>query len=84
MTDPSSLIGRARAAVQEVARERAKRGTQIPAEQVERSAVLLANLWSAAAPLVTPGGWGWTNHLPRAALDSVIGESRPPRGGSKR
>jgi hypothetical protein len=77
----NGLQKQARAAVQKVA---AKRGG-IPAELVEEAAVLLADLWAAAMRRgFTPGGRGERGRLAGAALDTVIAEHRPKRGGSKR
>jgi hypothetical protein len=73
----------ARAAIQRVVDERIARHATIPPEEVRAAAaMLLAGLWEVAAEHgVTADQWGWTNHLPRAALDtmSAAAKHRPAR-----
>jgi hypothetical protein len=73
VTDPTS----ARQLLGELAEERRGRGQHISPEQVGRAAALLVDLWAAAAMHgVGPDHWGYTAHLPRAALDTI---NAPPR-----
>jgi hypothetical protein len=70
----------ARAAVQQLADERAARGAHLPPEHVEAAAALLADLWAVAARHgITPDQWGWRSHLPRAALDTIGARERHGR-----
>lgn len=75
------LKRQALAAVQQLV---AKRGG-VPTEYVQEAAEFLTELWAVAVRHgITPGRFGGRDHLARAALDTVIAEHRPQRGGHKR
>jgi hypothetical protein len=81
----SELLEQARAAIKYLAADRARRGVVVPDEQIEAAASLLADLWPVAARHgITSDQWGWSGHLPRAALDAIGAARKAQRGGGAR
>lgn len=67
-----SDLATARALLDSLAAQRRTRGQPIPADQLDRATALLVELWTTAARHgITPNHWGYTLHLPRAALDTI-------------
>jgi hypothetical protein len=76
-----SDLAAARVLLDTLAAQRRTHGQPVTADQLDRAAALLVDLWTAAARHgITPDHWGYTLHLPRAALDTISA----PRPKAKR
>ncbi len=66
------------AAIRRLVEERAARNNRVPPEDVQTAAAaLLVSLWDAAEKHgVSPESWGWHNHLPQAALNTIHASHR--------
>jgi hypothetical protein len=72
-----SDLATARAVLNPLTAQRRTRGQPVPPDQLDRAAALLVDLWAAAARHgITPDHWGYTLHLPRAALDTITASTR--------
>jgi hypothetical protein len=76
-----SHLADARAVIEPIAAARRNRGRHVTEQHLQRTAVLLADLWAAAARHgITSDQPGYHTHLPRAAFDTITAAIRTEHG----